>query len=112
MKTSDPHLDNAQKLMLLQGISLIQDGLQFIEWAEDMPNELSYDLFEIVRERFQLFQECVLKGEHDNLIIDRVKTHMENVKHGYELNQQIQKQLKELREYAASKQHQKKKDTQ
>jgi cell shape-determining protein MreC len=90
--------DTVQKLMLLQGISLIHDGLQFIEWAENMPNELSYDLFEILRERFRLFQECVLKGEHDHLIIDRVKKHLENVKHAQELNEQIQQQLKQLRE--------------
>ena len=73
-----------------------------------MPNELSYDLFEIVRERFQLFQECVLKGEHDHLIIDRAKKHLENVKHGQELNGQIQEQLQELRKIIVSKRYREK----
>ena len=106
MNTQDQNMDMAQKMMLLQGITLINDGLQFIEWAEDMPSDLSYDLIEIVRERFKVFQKCVLNGEQDYLIIDRVKKHMENVKHGYKLNQQIQKQLKELREHSRRKQHQ------
>ena len=88
--------------MLLQGISLINDGLQFIEWAENMPNELSYDLFEILRERFQLFQECVLKGDQDHLLIDRAKKHLENVRYGEELNEQIKEQLKKLREIAVN----------
>lgn len=110
MKKEQKNMDKAQKLMLLQGIDLIHGGLQFIEWAEEMPNELSYDFIEIIRERFQMFRESVLDGSMDNLIIDRIKKRMENVKHGYELNREIQKQLKQLREYAMSKAHQKEKD--
>lgn len=99
----EKNLDKAQKLMLLQGISLIHDGIKFIEWAEKMPNELSYDFFMILTDRFQMFRESVLDGSMDNLIIDRIKNRMEDVKHGYELNQQVQEQLKELRKYVMSK---------
>ena len=74
-----------------------------------MPNELSYDLFEVLQDRFQLFRQCVLNEEHDHLIIDRVKKHLENVKHGQELNEQIQEQLKELRKHVMMKQQKKKK---
>ena len=106
------NMDMAQRLMLLQGISLIHDGIQFIEWAEKMPNELSYDFFMILTDRFEMFRESVLDGSTDHLIIDRIKNHLGNVKQGYELNQKIQQQLKELREYAMSRQHQHKKDRQ
>ena len=85
--------------MLLQGISLIHDGLQFINWT-DMPNELSHDFLIILRNRFQLFQEAVLDGSADHLMIDKLKDRMENVKYGYDLNREIQKQLQELRESA------------
>ena len=44
MKSAEKNLDNAQKLMLLQGISLIHDGLQFINWSE-IPNEQAYTNF-------------------------------------------------------------------
>ena len=107
-KPRDKNLDKAQKLMLLQGISLIHDGIQFIEWSEKMPNELSYDFFMILIDRFEMFQESVLDGSMDNLIIDRIKKRMDNVKHGYELNREIQKQLQELREIVIGKQHQNK----
>ena len=65
-------------------------------------------LFEIVRDRFQQFQQCILKGEQDHLIIDRVRQHLENVKRGEELNEQIQEQLKQLRDLAMSKEREKK----
>ena len=104
MKSTQKNLDQAQKLMLLQGISLIHDGLQFINWT-DMPNELSHDFLIILRDRFQLFQEAVLDGSADHLLIDKLKDRMENVKYGYDLNLEIQQQLGELREIVIGKQH-------
>ena len=111
MKPEQKNIDNAQKLMLLQGISLIHDGLQFIEWAEDMPNELSYDFLMILRDRFQMFRESVLDGSMDNLIIDRIKDRMEDVRHSYELNREIQNQLEQLRNSAMFKRYQEEQNT-
>ncbi|MCB0374919.1 MAG: hypothetical protein KDD04_03275 [Sinomicrobium sp.] len=103
------NLDTTQKLMLLQGITLIHDGLQFIEWAEKMPNELAYDFFMILTDRFQMFRESVLDGSMDNLIIDRIKNRTEDLKHGYALNRKIQEQLNELREIAIGREQERKK---
>ena len=111
IKQEKENLDLGQKLMLLQGISLIQDGLQFIEWVEDMPNELAHDVLSILRERFQLLQECVLDGSADHLLIDRIKTRMENIQYGHELNQKIQEQLQQLRSVVITKQHHTKEST-
>lgn len=93
MKTEQKNLVQLQKLMLLQGVSLIHDGLQFIEWVEDMPNELAHDVLSIPRERSQLLQECGLDGGADHLLTDRMKSRMKNIQYGYELNQNIQKEL-------------------
>jgi len=89
MNPEQKNMNKAQKLMLLQGVSLIHDGIQFIEWAEKMPNEQSYDFFMILTDRFQMFRESVLDGSTDYLLIDRINNRIEDVKHGYELNQQI-----------------------
>lgn len=112
MKPEEKNLDKAQKLMLLQGIGLIHDGIQFIEWAEKMPNELSYDFFMVLKDRFDMFRECVLDGSADHLLIDRVKDGLEDVKHNYELNRQLQEQLKKLREIVMIEQYQKKTEKQ
>lgn len=100
------NIDVAQRLMLLQGVSLIQDGLQFINWA-DMPNELSHDFLSILRDRFQLFREAVLDGSTDHLMIDKLKDRMGHISYGYEHHQEIQKQLQELREVVIGKQRKK-----
>ncbi len=98
MGTSKENLDTAEKLILFQGISLIQDGLQFLEWT-DIPNTLSYDALELLKGRFRFFKDCVLDGDDCyHLIIDRMQEHHKNIKYDYELNKKIQKQLEELRE--------------
>lgn len=104
MKSEEKNLDNAQKLMLLQGISLMHDGLQFVHWSE-MPNALSFDALMILTDRFHFFQQCVLDGSTDHLMIDKLRDRIGNVKYGYALNQEIQKQLEELREIVMSRQH-------
>ncbi len=105
-ESQEKNLDQAQKLMLLQGISLIQDGLQFINWAA-MPNELSHDFLLILRDRFQLFREAVLDGSTDHLMVDKLKDRMENVTYGYKHHLEIQKQLQELRDIIIEKQRKK-----
>ena len=68
------NLDTANKLMLLQGISLIENGLQFLEWMTDVANENSHDALKILRDRFQFFKDFTLEdGECDCFVIDRVK---------------------------------------
>jgi len=105
MKSEKENLDLGQKLMLVQGISLIQDGLQFINWTE-MPNEASYDVLNILRERFQLFRECVLEGDEDHLVIDKMRDHSENTRYSDEISRGIYDQLVEPRKLAIAKQRQ------
>lgn len=106
MKSEEKNLDKAQKLMLLQGISLIHDSLQFINWSE-IPNEQSYDAFTILMDRFHYFQDCILDGSTDHLMIDKIRDRIGDVKYGYELNQEIQKQLEQLRDIAMNRYHEK-----
>ena len=108
MISEEKNLDKAQQLMLLQGISLIHDGLQFVNWSE-IPNEQSYDAFMILMDRFHYFQDCILDGSADHMMIDKLRDRMGNVRYGYELNQEIQKQLEELRDIVMSRQHEHKK---
>ena len=105
MNSQEKNLDKAQKLMLLQGIGLIHDGLQFINWSE-IPNEQAYDAFTILMDRFHYFQDCILDGSTDHLMIDKIRDRIGDVKYGYELNQEIQKQLEELRDIAMIRQRQ------
>ena len=101
------NLNTAQKLMLVQGIGLINDGLQFVEWAQGFPNSLSFELYDLLIEITASFQACILNGEHDNLIVNRAKKHLQNVKNCQELNEKIQTQLKELRKQVVIEQREK-----
>ena len=91
-------LDTGNKLMLLQGISLIENGMQFLEWMSDNANENSRDALSILRNRFQYFKECTLDdGTCDYLFIDRANKNLNNVQYGYILNEKLKKELKQLR---------------
>ena len=91
-------LSKENQLMLLQGISLIENGFQFLEWMDDIANENSSDALMILRNRFRYYKECVFdEAECDYLLIDRITSSIKNVQNGYELNLKIQKELKELR---------------
>ncbi|QTD37048.1 hypothetical protein JL193_13095 [Polaribacter batillariae] len=95
---SKDNLDTENKLMLLQGITLIQNGLQFLEWMLDFENENSFDALTILRNRFQFFRECALAGKKCGLIfIDRANDSLENVEHSFRLNEKVKNELKELR---------------
>lgn len=90
--------NTATKLLLLQGISLIENGLQFLEHVDRYPNENSYDMLNILRDRFDSFKMFAMdENECDFLIINRVKETLRNVQYGYKLNQKIQNELEELR---------------
>lgn len=105
MRAEKENLDLGQKLMLLQGVNLIQDGMQFFNWI-DMPSETAFDALNILRDRFQLFQETVtMDAQYDHLVIDRMRDQAENIKYGNELNRKIKAELEELRKLVVIKQH-------
>ncbi len=103
-------LSTVNKLMLLQGISLIENGLQFLDWLNKYPNENYLDSLSILRDRFQFFKYSALEDENlDSLFIDRSKTTIENVNNGYELRKEIENQLKKLREVSFNENEERKK---
>ncbi len=74
-------IDTANKLLMIQGIDLIQNGINCIEWMNaNFPNENTRDAFDMVRNRFQFLRECAFEdGTCDHLIIDKMKNHSKNV---------------------------------
>lgn len=91
-------LNTANKLMLLQGISLIEDGLRFLEWMSGYASENSFDTLTILRNRFEVFRECALgDGKNDYLFIDRANESLNNVEHCYKQKQKITTELENLR---------------
>ncbi len=91
------NLDNANKLMLIQGIDLIQNGLQFIEWSEGVLSSNAYDSLTILRNIFDFFKEHIFETKNINhLAIDRASESIGNVCYGN--TTEIQKALKGLRE--------------
>ena len=98
----------ANKLLMLQGINLIQDGLQFLEWMNDYKDINTIDALSILRDRFVFFKETALDdGSHDHLMVDRMKGLSKNVQFGHKVRIDIDERLNELRkivrdEYNAS----------
>ncbi len=94
-------LELTQNLMLVQGISLIEDGLTFLEWCGLMPNECSFDTLSILRDRFECFKSFALdETECNYLFVDRVKNSLENVKGFYE-DEKKKDLLEQLKKYRA-----------
>ena len=58
-------------------------------------------------DRFHYVQDCILDGSTDHLMIDKIRDRMEDVKYGYELHQEIQKQLEQFRDIAMNRYHEK-----
>lgn len=110
MNSKHENLDAIEKLMLVQGISLINDGLDFIGWVEGFPNDLSYELYDLLFERFKAFQQCVLDGATDHLVIDRASKHLENVIYCRDFSKKVHKQMMELQEQVVRIRHEKEKD--
>ena len=90
-------LDTGNQLLLLQGLSLIEDGLQFIDHSWELPNEYAEDAKLVLRKRFTLFKDCVLCGEHDSFIIDNIQERLKNVTLGGKKHKAIDDKLSELR---------------
>lgn len=102
-------LDTSNKLLLLQGISLIEDGMQFLEWQECYLNSCSYDAFSVLRNRFEYFKECTFEDtKSGHLVIDRVRTKMNNLGYGYELVNKIKDELNDLRRITVEEQNKEK----
>ncbi len=96
-------LNNSNRLMLIQGIELIQNGLQFIEWTDGVLSPNAYDGLTILRNRFDFFKDYVFEETDVNhLVIDRAKENIKNVWFGFEGKKNIHKLLKELRELNVS----------
>ncbi len=94
-------LEVTQRLMLVQGISLIEDGLTFLEWCGLMPNECSFDTLNILRDRFECFKDFALdETECNYLFVDKSKRGLENVKGFYEGNKK-EDLLAQLKKYRA-----------
>ena len=86
------------QLMLLQGISLIENGLTFLEYMNDMPNENAWDAMTILRDRFKFFKECALnEGECDLFLVRRMHELYDNVINDYERTEDIAERLNALR---------------
>ena len=91
-------LSKENQLMLLQGISLIENGFQFLEWMDDIANENSSDALMILRNRFRYYKECVFdEAECGYTLVDNIIRTIDNVQFGNRLNLEIHEQLKELR---------------
>jgi len=106
-------LDAGHKLLLLQGISLIEDGLEFLEWMSDTPNENAFDMLAILRDRFEVFRDFALAdGECDSFLIGKIKKSVGNVQYGLDSKERVKKELDNLwvlanKEYRDSKQTEK-----
>lgn len=91
-------MSTANKLLMLQGISLIQDGIQFLNWMNEYKDTNTVDALTILRDRFIYFKECALEdGRHDHLVIDKMKDHSQNIQFGYEAKKDLDARLKQLR---------------
>ena len=92
------NLDTASRLLLLQGINQIENGIEMLEWIDGIVNENSRDYLNILRDRFDSYKETALTdGECDYLLVDKAKENLENVQTGVDLNKKILDELKELR---------------
>ncbi len=88
----------ANRLLLVQGISLIENGLQFFEWLDDYPNGATYDALTILRDRVAFFKECLFDDVNcDTLFIGRIGKTLENLQYGYKTKQEIDELLTKLR---------------
>lgn len=97
------NLDVATRLMLTQGISLIEDGMQFLEWMNGVPNENTRDALNILRDRFEYFKECALEdGKCDTFIIDRATLKVDEVQFAFKLREKVKEELEGLRKQAIS----------
>ncbi len=90
-------LETGNQLLLLQGLALIEDGLQFIDYSWDLPNEYAEDAKLVLRNRFVIFKDCVRSGEYDGFIIDKIQEQLKNVTLGGENHKSINDKLSELR---------------
>ena len=105
---TEHEMSTADKLLMLQGINLMQDGIQFLDWMSDYKDMNTVDALSILKDRFEYFKESALEdGSHDHLIIDRMKGLSKNIQYGYKSRAIIDERLNELRklvrdEYNAS----------
>lgn len=91
-------MSTANQLLMIQGISLIQDGMQFLEWMNDYKDTNTVDALTILRDRFEYFKDCAFTdGSHDHLVIDKMKGLSKNIQLGYTDKADVDKKLNDLR---------------
>jgi hypothetical protein len=61
----------ANNLMLAQGIMLIENGLMFLEWLGDTPNECSFDMLQVLKNRFEIFKDFAIDGTNASMFFLR-----------------------------------------
>jgi len=95
-KTNDLQLAN--KLLLVQGISLIQDGLSLIEWMEAEVDASTFEALKTLRNSFENFSKRALANQQsDHFFIDRMTAAKENVIHEPKAMDTIAGLLEEVR---------------
>tara|TARA_R110001632_G_scaffold121954_3_gene234605 strand:+ start:500 stop:835 length:336 start_codon:yes stop_codon:yes gene_type:complete len=98
---TEHEMSTVNKLLMLQGINLIQDGIQFLEWMDDYKDINTVDALSILKDRFEYFKESALEdGSHDHLIIDKMKGLSKNIQSGHKTRVVIDERLNELRKIA------------
>ncbi len=90
-------LATGNQLLILQGITLIENGLQFIDHALELPNTHAEDARAVLQKRFTLFKDCVLLGDQDGFIVDRMEEHLQNMTYGNTNRSTVSQELQELR---------------
>ncbi len=91
-------LDTPNQLLLLQGIDLINSGLEMIEWVDGVLTPNTYDSLTILRDRFRYFKECVFDDTNSSsFMVNRASEQLEHIAFGYRERETIQKLLEELR---------------
>lgn len=92
------HLDVTERVLILQGLSLIEDGINLIEWMDSKVNENSTDAFTLLKDRFNNLQECVFSGKHfATLAKDNLSNKIDGLPIIEEDKSQIKKQILNLK---------------
>ncbi len=111
--TSIKDLNTPNKLLLLQGISLIQDGLTYFEWFEGMLSANACDSLTILRDRFAFFKECLFEEvETSYLMIDKANKLVSDITSGFKDKNNILTLLAELRKLNVDEHNEAKKEQQ
>tara|TARA_B110001450_G_scaffold255731_1_gene284049 strand:- start:2073 stop:2387 length:315 start_codon:yes stop_codon:yes gene_type:complete len=92
------NLETGDKLMLLQGIDLIENGLRFLDWMNKSKNETTADSLMILKDRFRFFKENALNDYNfDLFIISKAKNSIGNIQNNHKQKCKVRKELERLK---------------